>query len=46
MFAAGSGRAPLAGLMQEREAIHNKGLGVVFCVGNIDLALLWDWVVG
>ncbi|MBY6202481.1 threonine dehydratase [Maritalea mobilis] len=38
-LAEGAGAAPLAGLMQEREAMKGKKVGVILCGGNIDT----DW---
>jgi threonine dehydratase len=40
-LAEGAGAAPLAGLMQEREAMAGKKVGVILCGGNIDR----DWFV-
>ncbi|MEM1341192.1 MAG: pyridoxal-phosphate dependent enzyme, partial [Pseudomonadota bacterium] len=37
--AEGAGAAPLAGLMQERERMRGKKVGVILCGGNIDT----DW---
>ncbi|WP_420010862.1 threonine dehydratase [Tateyamaria sp.] len=34
--AEGAGAAPLAGLMQEREAMAGRKVGVILCGGNID----------
>jgi threonine dehydratase len=34
--AEGAGAASFAGLMQEREAMHGKRVGVVLCGGNVD----------
>jgi len=39
--AEGAGAAPLAGLLQEREAMAGKRCGVILCGGNIDT----DWFV-
>jgi len=44
-LAEGAGAAPLAALMQERDAMRGKRVGVVLCGGNIDLALFRDWVM-
>lgn len=35
-LAEGAGAAPLAALMQEREAMRGKSVGVILCGGNID----------
>jgi threonine dehydratase len=45
-LAEGAGAAPLAALLQERDAMRGKRAGVVLCGGNIDLALFRDWVMG
>jgi threonine dehydratase len=37
-LAEGAGAAPLAALMQERERMQNKKVGVILCGGNIDTA--------
>lgn len=44
-LAEGAGAAPLAALMQEREAMRGRRAGVVLCGGNIDLSLFRDWVL-
>ncbi|MFM7304596.1 MAG: threonine dehydratase [Alphaproteobacteria bacterium] len=44
-LAEGAGAAPLAALMQERDAMRGRRVGVVLCGGNIDLALFHDWVM-
>jgi threonine dehydratase len=44
-LAEGAGAAPLAALLQERDAMRGKRAGVVLCGGNIDLALFRDWVM-
>ena len=36
--AEGAGAAPLAALMQEREAMRGKRVGVILCGGNVDTA--------
>ena len=36
--AEGAGAAPLAALMQEREAMRGKRVGVILCGGNVDSA--------
>ncbi|GGJ11346.1 threonine dehydratase [Neoroseomonas lacus] len=43
-LAEGAGAAPLAALLQEREAMRGKRVGLVLCGGNIDLDLFRDWV--
>jgi threonine dehydratase len=45
-LAEGAGAAPLAALMQERDAMRGKRVGLVLCGGNIDLDLFRDWVLG
>jgi threonine dehydratase len=45
-LAEGAGAAPLAALLQEREAMRGKRVGLVLCGGNIDLDLFRDWVLG
>jgi threonine dehydratase len=44
-LAEGAGAAPLAALLQERDAMRGKRVGIVLCGGNIDLALFRDWVM-
>ena len=44
-LAEGAGAAPLAALLQERDAMRGKRAGIVLCGGNIDLALFRDWVM-
>lgn len=44
-LAEGAGAAPLAALMQERERMAGRRVGVILCGGNIDLALFRDWVL-
>jgi threonine dehydratase len=44
-LAEGAGAAPLAALLQERDGMRDKRVGVVLCGGNIDLALFRDWVM-
>lgn len=41
----GAGAAPLAALLQERERMAGKRVGVVISGGNIDLALFRSWVM-
>ena len=41
----GAGAAPLAALLQERDAMRGKRVGVVVSGGNIDLELFRRWVV-
>jgi threonine dehydratase len=41
----GAGAAPLAALLQEREAMAGKRVGLVVSGGNIDLELFRRWVV-
>lgn len=40
-LAEGAGAAPLAALMQEKDAMRGKRVGVILCGGNIDT----DWLV-
>lgn len=42
----GAGAAPLAALMQEREQMRGRRVGVVISGGNIDLDLFRSWVLG
>jgi threonine dehydratase len=42
----GAGAAPLAALLQERERMAGKRVGVVISGGNIDLELFRSWVLG
>ncbi|MDO9710526.1 threonine dehydratase [Paracraurococcus lichenis] len=44
-LAEGAGAAPLAALLQERERMAGRRVGLVLCGGNIDLALFRDWVL-
>jgi threonine dehydratase len=44
-LAEGAGAAPLAALLQERDRMQGKRVGVILCGGNIDLALFRDWVL-
>jgi threonine dehydratase len=44
-LAEGAGAAPLAALLQERDRMRGKRVGVILCGGNIDLALFRDWVL-
>jgi threonine dehydratase len=41
----GAGAAPLAALLQERERMASKRVGLVISGGNIDLALFRSWVL-
>jgi threonine dehydratase len=41
----GAGAAPLAALLQERERMAGKRVGLVLSGGNIDLALFRSWVL-
>jgi threonine dehydratase len=41
----GAGAAPLAALLQERDRMQGKRVGLILCGGNIDLALFRDWVL-
>jgi threonine dehydratase len=41
----GAGAAPLAALLQERERMAGKRVGLVVSGGNIDLALFRSWVL-
>lgn len=43
-LAEGAGAAPLAALMQQREAMRGKRVGLVLSGGNIDFDLFRDWV--
>jgi len=43
-LAEGAGAAPLAALLQEREAMRGKRVGLVLSGGNIDFDLFRDWV--
>ncbi|MDR3538396.1 MAG: threonine dehydratase [Acetobacteraceae bacterium] len=45
-LAEGAGAAPLAALLQERERMRGKRVGLVLSGGNIDLALFRAWVQG
>jgi threonine dehydratase len=45
-LAEGAGAAPLAALLQERDAMQGRRVGLVLCGGNIDLDLFRDWVLG
>ncbi|WP_415922216.1 threonine dehydratase [Tateyamaria sp. SN6-1] len=44
--AEGAGAAPLAGLMQERDAMAGKRVGVILCGGNIDTAWMQQVLAG
>jgi threonine dehydratase len=44
-LAEGAGAAPLAALLQERDAMQGRRVGLVLCGGNIDLDLFRDWVL-
>ncbi len=43
-LAEGAGAAPLAALMQERDAMRGRKVAVILCGGNIDLALFRAWI--
>lgn len=45
-LAEGAGAAALAGLMQERDRMAGRCVGLPLCGGNIDLALFRSWVLG
>jgi threonine dehydratase len=45
-LAEGAGAAGLAALLQERERMAGRKVGVVLCGGNIDLDLFRRWVLG
>ena len=38
--AEGAGAAPLAGLLQEKQIMQNKSVGVILCGGNIDSEIM------
>lgn len=42
----GAGAAPLAALMQERDRMAGRKVGLIASGGNIDLALFRSWVMG
>jgi threonine dehydratase len=44
-LAEGAGAAPLAALLQERDAMAGKRIGLPLCGGNIDLALFKSWIL-
>ncbi|MBR0672878.1 threonine dehydratase [Neoroseomonas soli] len=44
-LAEGAGAASFAALMQEREAMRGRRVGIVLSGGNIDLELFRDWVL-
>jgi threonine dehydratase len=44
-LAEGAGAAPLAALLQERDAMRGRRVGLVLSGGNIDLDLFRDWVL-
>lgn len=44
-LAEGAGAAPLAALLQERDAMAGRRVGLPLCGGNIDLALFQSWVL-
>jgi threonine dehydratase len=44
-LAEGAGAAPLAALLQERDAMRGRRVGVILCGGNIDLDLFRSWVL-
>ena len=43
-LAEGAGAAPLAALLQERDAMRGRRVGLVLTGGNIDFDLFRDWV--
>lgn len=45
-LAEGAGAAAFAALMQERERMRGRRVGVIVTGGNIDLALFRSWVLG
>jgi len=45
-LAEGAGAAPLAALMQEKDEMAGRRVGLPLCGGNIDLALFRSWVLG
>jgi threonine dehydratase len=45
-LAEGAGAAALAALMNEREQVAGRRVGVLLSGGNIDLALFREWVLG
>lgn len=44
-LAEGAGAAPLAALLQERDAMRGKRVATILCGGNIDLELFQSWVL-
>ena len=44
-LAEGAGAAPLAALLQERERMAGRKVGLPLCGGNIDMALFRSWVL-
>lgn len=44
-LAEGAGAAPLAGLLQERDRMAGRRVGLPLCGGNIDLSLFRSWVL-
>jgi threonine dehydratase len=44
-LAEGAGAAPLAALLQEREVMAGRRVGLPLCGGNIDLDLFRRWVL-
>lgn len=44
-LAEGAGAAPLAALLQERERMAGRKVGLPLCGGNIDMALFRSWVM-
>ena len=44
-LAEGAGASPLAALLQERDRMAGRKIGVPLCGGNIDLALFESWVM-
>ncbi len=45
-LAEGAGALPLAALLQERDRMAGRRVGLVLTGGNIDLALFHSWVLG
>ena len=45
-LAEGAGASPLAALMQEREAMAGRRVGLVLSGGNVDLDLFTRWAIG
>ena len=44
--AEGAGAAPLAALLQERERMAGKKVGVILCGGNVDTAVFAEVLAG